>query len=38
MEYRVKFSVNGEPIELLVPANRTLLSVLREDLALTGTK
>ena len=38
MEYRVKFSVNGESIELLVPANRTLLSVLREDLALTGTK
>ena len=38
MDYRVKFSVNGEPIELLVPANRTLLSVLREDLALTGTK
>lgn len=38
MEYRVKFSVNGEPIELLVPTNRTLLSVLREDLALTGTK
>lgn len=38
MEYRVKFSVNGEPIELLVPANRTLLSVLRDDLALTGTK
>ena len=38
MEYRVKFSVNGDPIELLVPANRTLLSVLREDLALTGTK
>ncbi len=38
MEYRVKFFVNGEPIELLVPANRTLLSVLRNDLALTGTK
>ncbi len=38
MEYRVRFYVNNEPIELSVPANRTLLSVLREDLALTGTK
>ena len=37
-EYPVKFYVNDEPIELRVPANRTLLSVLREDLALTGTK
>ena len=38
MEYRVRFYVNNEPIELSVPANRTLLSVLREDLALSGTK
>ena len=38
MEYRVKFTVNGAPVELSVPANRTLLSVLRDDLALTGTK
>ena len=38
MEYRVRFFVNNEPIELSVPANRTLLSVLRDDLALTGTK
>ena len=37
-EYPVKFYVNDEPIELRVPANRTLLAVLREDLALTGTK
>ncbi len=37
-EYPVKFYVNDEPIELRVPANRTLLSVLRDDLALTGTK
>ena len=37
-EYLVKFFVNDEPIELRVPANRTLLSVLRDDLALTGTK
>lgn len=38
MEYPVKFYVNGAPMELSVPANRTLLSVLRDDLALTGTK
>ena len=38
MEYRVKFYVNDAPVELTVPANRTLLSVLRDDLALTGTK
>ena len=36
MEYRVKFYVNDAPVELTVPANRTLLSVLRDDLALTG--
>ena len=38
MLYHVKFTVNREPVELYVAANRTLLSVLREDLALTGTK
>lgn len=38
MKYRVKFYVNDAPVELTVPANRTLLSVLRDDLALTGTK
>ncbi len=30
--------VNGEERHLLVPAHRTLLEVLREDLDLTGTK
>ena len=30
--------VNGRPVELLVPPQRTLLEVLREDLRLTGTK
>ena len=30
--------VNGEEVELLLPVHRTLLEVLREDLALTGTK
>lgn len=31
-------SVNGTPIEVDVPGMRRLLDVLREDLALTGTK
>jgi carbon-monoxide dehydrogenase small subunit len=30
--------VNGDPVELDVPGMRRLLDVLREDLALTGTK
>ena len=30
--------VNGEPVRLLIPANRTLLDLLREDLDLTGSK
>ena len=36
MSYR--FSVNGDPVEVEVPGMRRLLDVLREDLALTGTK
>lgn len=38
MEYPVKFYVNGELVELNVPANETLLNVLRTRLALTGAK
>ena len=38
MKTRLTLTVNGEPRELLVPAHKTLLEVLREDLALTGTK
>jgi carbon-monoxide dehydrogenase small subunit len=34
----VRLHVNGEPVELAVPAHKTLLEVLREDLRLTGTK
>lgn len=30
--------INGEATELAVPAHKTLLEVLREDLRLTGTK
>ena len=32
------FSVNGEPVEVRAAGTRRLLDVLREDLALTGTK
>ena len=38
MKYRVNFFVNEEPVELYVEANKTRLRVLREELALTGTK
>ncbi|MGH7626818.1 MAG: (2Fe-2S)-binding protein [Gemmatimonadaceae bacterium] len=32
------FTVNGEPCEVAFAPHKTLLEVLREDLALTGTK
>jgi carbon-monoxide dehydrogenase small subunit len=39
MEKRiVSLTVNGEEYEVVITPNRTLLEVLREDLALTGTK
>jgi len=34
----VSFNVNGEPQELLIQPWQTLMSVLRDDLGLTGTK
>jgi carbon-monoxide dehydrogenase small subunit len=34
----VRFVLNGEPVEASFLPHRTLLEVLREDLALTGTK
>jgi carbon-monoxide dehydrogenase small subunit len=34
----VGFHVNGEPVEVAFAPHKTLLEVLREDLALTGTK
>jgi aerobic-type carbon monoxide dehydrogenase small subunit (CoxS/CutS family) len=34
----IALEVNGEPHQVLVEADRTLLDVLREDLGLTGTK
>jgi carbon-monoxide dehydrogenase small subunit len=33
-----RFTVNGEAVEIEAPGMRRLLDVLREDLALTGTK
>jgi len=33
-----RFLVNGDPVEVDAPGMRRLLDVLREDLALTGTK
>lgn len=34
----IAFRVNGEAVDVAVPASRTLLEVLREELCLTGTK
>jgi carbon-monoxide dehydrogenase small subunit len=36
--HTISFTVNGEKEQLSVPAHRTLLEMLRRDLALTGTK
>src|SRR5262249_59560445 len=38
MNVRLAFTVNEEPVDVLVDDGKTLLEVLREDLALTGTK
>jgi aerobic carbon-monoxide dehydrogenase small subunit len=38
LETTVRFKVNGEQREATVPARRTLVDMLRYDLALTGTK
>jgi aerobic-type carbon monoxide dehydrogenase small subunit (CoxS/CutS family) len=35
---RLQLAVNGEPVDVLADATKTLLEVLREDLQLTGTK
>src|SRR5215217_6720459 len=34
----IRFTLNGEETEVLFRPHKTLLEVLREDLALTGTK
>lgn len=38
MTYELTLKVNGKDVTLAVPANRTLLDILREDLGLTGAK
>jgi len=35
---QIHLRVNGEPVEVAFSPHKTLLEVLREDLALTGTK
>jgi len=37
-EHSITITVNGEQERLSVPANMTLLELLRQDLVLTGTK
>jgi carbon-monoxide dehydrogenase small subunit len=37
-EHTLRVIVNGQPQQVTIPANRLLLHVLRDDLALTGTK
>jgi carbon-monoxide dehydrogenase small subunit len=37
-EHRIRFSLNGAPREVTVPAERLLVDLLREDLRATGTK
>jgi carbon-monoxide dehydrogenase small subunit len=37
-EHRIEMTVNGEAVNLTVPARRLLADCLREDLQLTGTK
>jgi aerobic-type carbon monoxide dehydrogenase small subunit (CoxS/CutS family) len=36
--HRIRFTLNGEPVEVTVAAERLLLDLLREDLGRTGTK
>jgi carbon-monoxide dehydrogenase small subunit len=36
--HRINITINGEPEQVVVPSNMTLMHMLRESLALTGTK
>jgi carbon-monoxide dehydrogenase small subunit len=38
MKHRISVTLNAEPREFATEANRTLLDLLRDDAALTGTK
>ena len=35
---KITFTLNGNPVTLDVPTNRVLLTILRDDLGLTGSK
>jgi len=37
-KHQLRFQINGETREVTVPAHRRLIDLIREDLALTGTK
>jgi carbon-monoxide dehydrogenase small subunit len=37
-QHNLRFSVNGQPRDVSVPANRLLVHLLRDDLGMTGTK
>ncbi len=37
-EHSLHFTLNGEPRDVVVPANRLLIHLLRDDLGMTGTK
>ena len=37
-EHRIRFSLNGAAVDQVVPAERLLVDLLREDLGRTGTK
>jgi aerobic carbon-monoxide dehydrogenase small subunit len=36
--HALRFRLNGEPVEVTVPANRLLVDLLRDELGKTGTK
>ena len=36
--HRIRFTLNGAPVDVTVPAERLLVDLLREDLGKTGTK
>jgi carbon-monoxide dehydrogenase small subunit len=37
-EHNLRLTINGQPHQVAVPANRLLVHLLRDDLGLTGTK
>jgi len=37
-EHRIHLTVNGKAVERTIPADRFLIDLIRDDLALTGTK